>query len=100
MQANVELLLGAGYFLGLTGLAIGSAMLPWRYYGRGILVFIVVFCVGIGWSMKGADGPSGFAVGALHGLIQIVFLSSHAIRILSVVLRKALHYLRSDKPTR
>ena len=98
MQANVDLLLGAGYFLGLAALAIGSAMLPWRYYGPGILVFIIVFFVGIGWSMKGADGPSGFAVVALHGLIQILFLSSHAIRVLSVVLRKALYYLRSDKP--
>lgn len=97
MLSNIDLLLGGAYLLGLPVLAIGSAMLPWRYYGLGIFAYIVAFVLGIGWAMKGADGPGGFGVEAFHGLVQILFLSSHAIRLLCAILRKVFSYLRRDK---
>lgn len=83
MSMNTELspLLGIGYVLGLIVFAVATSMLKlWRRYIFGILIFVVAFNVGTSWIMEGTDGPSGFGLAFVHGLIVFAFLLSNAIK--------------------
>ncbi len=89
MTTPIVLALGAAYFIGLIALGIYTATLRiWAPYITGAILFVVVLCTGLFWSVAEEDGPSGFAVLAAHGLIFWVAVLAHAIRWIRVLIAK------------
>lgn len=85
MATTFPLILGGTYFIALAALGVYTSTLRlWLPYVAGCVVFVMVLVTGMNWSVSGEDGPSGFAVIAVHGSILWLAILAHAIRWLWV----------------
>lgn len=87
---NIDILLGLAYWLVLLGAALLTAAIkPGRWYALACTAFVLGLPLGAYWASASEDGPVGFAVIAVHGLILWVFLIAHFCKWAAIMLSVA-----------
>lgn len=78
---TLDLLSALLYLGGFATFAVAGAFLPngWRYW-LCLLSFPIALLRALDWAMIGADGPGGFGVVILHGLLLQLFVAAHVVR--------------------
>jgi hypothetical protein len=86
---TLDLLSALLYLGGFAMFAIASAFVPkgWRYW-LCLLSFPAALLLALDWAMIGADGPGGFGVVILHGLLFQLFVAAHVVRWAILVARR------------
>jgi|LakMenEpi03Aug12_release.lakeMendotaPanAssembly.Ray.scaffolds.fasta_scaffold3239653_1 uncharacterized membrane protein YhaH (DUF805 family) len=86
---NLGYLLGFGYFAALVLAALSTAAVrPGWLYVLSCTAFLMLLYIGAMWSVEGEDGPSGFMVIALHGLVFWMFVVAQAVKWIRIVVRR------------
>lgn len=78
---TVDLLSALFYLGGFATFAVAGAFVSkgWRYW-LCLLSFPIALLLALDWAMIGADGPGGFGVMILHGLLFQLFVAAHVVR--------------------
>lgn len=85
---TLDLLSALLYLGGFATFAVAGAFVPmgWRYW-LCLSSFPVALLRALDWAMIGADGPGGFGVVILHGLLFQLFVAAHVVRWAILVAR-------------
>jgi len=90
-----EIYLGFTFIFGFPALAVLTALQPlgW-FYWVSTSMFIALFFWSSMLVMEGADGPVGFAAMLYFGLVGLIFLLLHSVKLLFTVVTKLIQLLR------